>query len=163
MQYNVPHRELASNQMLGGPNRWKMVNFTLSGKRHSLLFLSTTPSCPSRTLGGLFEITRRPSRALEIQGHHQVCRPWCVGTDHQKRLTQTLMLKMHIFLLFQKLETPGCPLTPPILQPPWYHTTSGQHNHKKVRSWDNFWENPNKGKVDLGKLAIFCYFGPHKY
>ena len=31
----------------------------------SLTFLLATPSSPSRTLEGLFELTRRPSRALD--------------------------------------------------------------------------------------------------
>ena len=35
-----------------------------SGNHYSLPFLPATPSCPSRTLEGLFELTRRPS--LEI-------------------------------------------------------------------------------------------------
>ena len=97
-----------------------------------------------------------PSNALcnapgttEIQGHPQVCSPWCVGPDHRKRLTQTLIvsiLKMHFFLLFQKLETPGPPLTPPPLQPPWYHTTSGQHNHKKLGHETIFGKIPTKEK-----------------
>ena len=53
------------------------------GKHYFLPFLPATSSSPSRTLKGLFELTRRPSQALasciapgttEIQGHHQVCR-----------------------------------------------------------------------------------------
>ena len=35
------------------------------GGYYSLLFLPATPSCPSLTLDGLFELTRRPSRALK--------------------------------------------------------------------------------------------------
>ena len=35
------------------------------GKHFSLPFLPDTPSSPSRTLEGLFELTRRPSRALD--------------------------------------------------------------------------------------------------
>ena len=35
------------------------------GINFSLPFLPATPSSPSRTLKGLFELTRRPSRALE--------------------------------------------------------------------------------------------------
>ena len=53
-------------------------------KHYSLAFLPATPSCPSRTLEMLFELTPRPSRALdspravtsgttENQGHRQVC------------------------------------------------------------------------------------------
>ena len=33
---------------------------------HSLPFLSATPSSPSQTFGGLFDLTRRPSRALDL-------------------------------------------------------------------------------------------------
>ena len=69
---------------------WKLIdlpggqiNDPSSGKHCSLLFLPATPSSPSRTLEGLFELTRRPSRALdsprgllsettEKQGHHQL-------------------------------------------------------------------------------------------
>ena len=36
-----------------------------SGKYFSLPFLPATPSPPSRTLKGLFELTRRPSQALD--------------------------------------------------------------------------------------------------
>ena len=36
------------------------------GKHSSFLFLSATPSSPSRTLKGLFELTQRPSRALDL-------------------------------------------------------------------------------------------------
>ena len=57
---------LQAIKYFGGPNRWEIINFILLGKHHSLLFLSTTPSCPSRTLGGLFEITQPPSRALDL-------------------------------------------------------------------------------------------------
>ena len=35
-------------------------------KQYSLPFLPATPSSPSRTLERLFELTRRPSRALEL-------------------------------------------------------------------------------------------------
>ena len=36
-----------------------------SGKHYSLPFLLATPLSPSRTLEGLFELTQRPSRALD--------------------------------------------------------------------------------------------------
>ena len=39
--------------------------FTCCEKILSLTFLLATPSSPSRTLEGLFELTRRPSRALD--------------------------------------------------------------------------------------------------
>ena len=41
------------------------INDPSSGKHYSLPFLPATPSSPSRTLEGLFELTRRPSRALD--------------------------------------------------------------------------------------------------
>merc|ERR1712077_13918 len=41
------------------------INDPSSGKHYSLPFLPATPSSPSRTLKGLFELTRRPSRALD--------------------------------------------------------------------------------------------------
>ena len=41
------------------------INDPLSGKHYSLLFLQATPSSPSRTLEGLFELTLRPSPALD--------------------------------------------------------------------------------------------------
>ena len=51
---------------------WKLIdlpggqiNDPSSGKHYSLPFLPATPSSPSRTLEGLFELTRRPSRALD--------------------------------------------------------------------------------------------------
>ena len=40
------------------------INDPFSGKHYSLPFLPATPSFPSRTIEGLFELTRRPSRAL---------------------------------------------------------------------------------------------------
>ena len=59
-------------------------------KHYYIPFLPATPSSPSWTLEGLFELTRRPSRAhdlprallqrtTEIQGHCQVCRARCKG------------------------------------------------------------------------------------
>ena len=56
----------------------------------SLLLLTVTPSSPSRTLEGLFELTWLPfkdsrlpsciaSGTTEIQGLHQVCRTRCGG------------------------------------------------------------------------------------
>ena len=41
------------------------INDPSSGKYFSLSFLPVTPSSPSRSLEGLFELTRRPSRALD--------------------------------------------------------------------------------------------------
>ena len=40
-------------------------NDPLSGKLYSLPLLTSTPSSPSRTLEGRFELTRHPSRALD--------------------------------------------------------------------------------------------------
>ena len=45
---------------------WIEINDPLSGKHYSLPFLPATPSSPSRNLEGLFELTRRPSRALDL-------------------------------------------------------------------------------------------------
>ena len=41
------------------------INDPSSGKHYSLPFLAATPSPPSWTLEGLFELTRRPSQALD--------------------------------------------------------------------------------------------------
>ena len=41
------------------------INDPLSGKYYSLPFLPATPSSPSQTLEVLFELTRRPFRALD--------------------------------------------------------------------------------------------------
>ena len=46
--------------LLGG-----QINDPSSGKHYSLPFLPATPSSLSQTLEGLFELTRRPSRALD--------------------------------------------------------------------------------------------------
>ena len=91
----------------------------------SLPFLPATPSSPSWTLEGLFELTRRPSRALdsprallaELQRYKDTV--WCaaLGAEvpgyRQDQLMQTLivrLLKLHLFLLVQKLGGP--PLAP---------------------------------------------------
>ena len=42
----------------------RQINDPSSGKHYSLLFLPTIPSSPSRTLKGIFELTKIPSRAL---------------------------------------------------------------------------------------------------
>ena len=65
------------------------INDPLLGKHYSLPFLSATPSSPSRTLEGLFELTWRPSKAinspsvlfLELQRHKYTV--WCaaLGTE----------------------------------------------------------------------------------
>ena len=84
----------------------------LSGKHFSLPFLPATPLSPSRTLEGLFELTRRPSRALdlprallpELQRYKDTVRCGALGAEvpghRQKQLTQTLivcLLKTHLF------------------------------------------------------------------
>ena len=82
------------------------------GKHYSLPFLPATPSSPSRTFEGLFELTRGPSRALdsprallpELQRYKDTVRCAALGTEvpghRQQQLTQTLvvhLLKMHFF------------------------------------------------------------------
>ena len=69
------------------------------GKHYSLPFLPATPSSPSRTLEGLFELTRRPSRprALlpELQRHKDTVRCAALGPGHrEQQLTQTLMVRL---------------------------------------------------------------------
>ena len=83
----------------------------LSGKHFSLPFLPATPSSPSQTLEGLFELTRRPSRALdlphallpELQRFKDTIRCTTLGTEvpeyRQLQLMQTLivrLLKTHV-------------------------------------------------------------------
>ena len=87
---------------------------------NTILFRSSqqTPSSPSRTLEGLFELTQRPSQALdsprsllpELQRYKDTVRCVALGAEvpghHQKQLTQTLivrLLKMYFFWLFQKI------------------------------------------------------------
>ena len=77
-----------------------------------LLFLPATPSSLSRTLQGLFELTQRPSRALdsprallpELQRYKDTVRCVALGAKvpghRQQQLMQTLMvrlLKTHFF------------------------------------------------------------------
>ena len=98
---------------------WKLIdlpggqiNDPSSGKHYSLPFLPATPSSPSRTLEGLFELTRRPSRALdsprallpELQRYKDTVRCAALGAEvpghRQQQLTQTLivrLLKTHFF------------------------------------------------------------------
>ena len=76
------------------------------GKHYSLPFLPATPSSPSRTLEGLFELTRRPSQALdsprallpELQRNKDTVRCTALGTEvpghHQQQLTQTLIVRL---------------------------------------------------------------------
>ena len=74
------------------------------GKRLSLPFLPATPSSPSHTLGGLFEMTQHYSwvidlpRALlwELQRNEDTIRCVVLGAEvtdhHQRQLAQTLMV-----------------------------------------------------------------------
>ena len=105
-------RRVSRNQILRGPDRLKII--TLSGgqindpslgKHFSLLFLPATPSSPSRTLEGLFELTRLPSRALnsprallpELQRYKDTVRCGALGAEvpgHcQEQVTQTLIVR----------------------------------------------------------------------
>ena len=89
------------------------------GKHYSLPFLPATPSSPSRTLEGLFELTRRPSQALdsprallpELQRYKDTVRCAALSAEvpghRQQQLTQTLivrLLKMHFFTPIRDLE-----------------------------------------------------------
>ena len=69
--------------LLGG-----QINDSSSGKYFSLPFLPATPSSLSWTLEGLFELTRRPSRALdspallpELQRNKDTVRCAALGTE----------------------------------------------------------------------------------
>ena len=78
----------------------------INGKHYSLLFLPATPSSPSRTLEGLFEMTQRPSRGLdlprallsELQRYKDTVRCAALGAEvpghRQKQLTQTLIVRL---------------------------------------------------------------------
>ena len=57
------------------------INDPLSGKHYSLPFLPATASSPSRTLGGLFELT-----TTENQGHSQFC---CAGRGGPRKPSKT--------------------------------------------------------------------------
>ena len=71
------------------------------GEHYSLPFLLVTPSSPSRTIEGLFELTRCPSRALnsprallpELQRYKSTARGAALGAEvpghHQGQLAQT--------------------------------------------------------------------------
>ena len=73
------------------------------GKHYSLPFLTATPSSLSRTHEGLFELTQRPSRALdsprsllpELQRYKDTVKCATLGAEvpghHQKQLTQTIV------------------------------------------------------------------------
>ena len=82
-------------------------------------FLLATPLSPSRTLEGLFELTRHPSRALhlpralhpELHRYMDTARCAALGMEvsghRQKQLTQTLivrLLKTRLFTLILYFE-----------------------------------------------------------
>ena len=76
------------------------------GRYFSLPFLLATPSFPSQTLEGLFELTQCPSRALnsphsllpELQRYKNVVRCGALGAvvpgHRQQHLTQTLIVRL---------------------------------------------------------------------
>ena len=70
-------------------------------------FLPATPSSPSLTLEGFFELTRQPSKTLklsscvasgttEIQGYHQVC---CARPGGPKTLTDANLDTFTLFMM----------------------------------------------------------------
>ena len=69
------------------------------GKHYSLQFLPATALSPLRTLKGLFELTQRPSRALdspralltELQRYKDTAE---VTGNRQQQLTQTLIVRL---------------------------------------------------------------------
>ena len=77
-----------------------------SGKHFSLPFLPATPLSLSQTLEGLFGLTRRPSRALdlprallpELQRNKDTVRCAALGVEvpghRQDQLTQTLIVDL---------------------------------------------------------------------
>ena len=104
------------------------INDTSSGKHYSLSFPPAAPSSPSRTLEGLFELSRRPSRALdlprallpELQRIKDTVRCATLGAEvpgHlQEQLTQTLivcLLKTHLSSLYRKWGGALAPLLCP--------------------------------------------------
>ena len=79
------------------------INDPSSGKHYSLSFLPATPSSLSRTREGLFELTRRPSRALwklflELQRYKDTVRCAVLGAEvprhRQHLLTQNLIVRL---------------------------------------------------------------------
>ena len=80
--------------------------YRLVGKHYSLQFLPATTSSLSRTLEGLFELTQRPSRALdsprallpELQRYKDTVRCAVLGAEvpgqRQEQQTQTLVLTL---------------------------------------------------------------------
>ena len=76
------------------------------GKNYTLLFLTATPSSPSRTLEELFELTRRTSWVFdsplallpELQRCKDTVRCAALGVEvpghRQQQLTQTLVVRL---------------------------------------------------------------------
>ena len=96
------------------------INDPKSGKHYSLAFLPATPLSASRTLEWLFELTRRPSQALdspcallpEPQRYKDTVRCAALGAEvpghRQQQLRQTLivrLLKTHFFTLILDFES----------------------------------------------------------
>ena len=88
----------------------RKINYCLSGKHNSLPFLPATPSSPTQTLEGLFELTQRPSWALDWPGSllpvlqrnkdTQMCQARRRGPRTASTTLIVLLLKTHLFLLF---------------------------------------------------------------
>ena len=84
-------------------NQWPLIGETLFS---SFPPIPATPSSPSRTLEGLFELTRCPSRALdsprallpELQRYKSTVRCGALGAEvpghRQQQLTQTLIVRL---------------------------------------------------------------------
>ena len=85
---------------------WEQINDPSTGKHYSLTFLPATPSFPLRTLEGLFELTWRHSRALnlprallpKLQRYKDTVRCAALGAEvpghRQQQLTQTLIVRL---------------------------------------------------------------------
>ena len=104
------------------------INDPWSGKHYSLPFLPASPSSPSRTLEGLFELTQRPSRVLdspcplllELQRKKDTVKVKCtalaaeVPGHCQELLTQTLIacaFENALLFVVKNQEGPGPPQT----------------------------------------------------
>ena len=95
----ISHQGSCKHSNIRWPNR---CNNDPSLGKYLLLFLPATPSSPSRTLEGRFELTRRPSWALdsprallpELQRYKDTVGCGVLGAEvpghRQQRLTQTL-------------------------------------------------------------------------
>ena len=124
-QYKIIAPGLATNSIFSGSFFWKLIdlpggqiNDPSSGKHYSLPFLPATPSSPSRTLEGLFELTRRPSQALdsprallpELQRYKDAVRCAVLGAEvsgHcQKQTLNVRLLKTHLFTSIFDCEKP---------------------------------------------------------